>query len=179
MVRIKYRYIVSIVSVGVPNSGAGSSSHRPAFPGYSGPLSSGNSPDGNSEAMLYKAIRHSVQAAHGSFGVGRMMTRFRIIYWNPLSGLLIIRVLRGLATEQMTSALSLITSVNDGSVERPAAVDVIHRSGTVRCCQKFIVDYYKTQLSGCISGVKETAIARAVARGLIESKPPKLALDFY
>lgn len=57
-------------------------------------------------------------------------------------------------------------------------VDVIHRSGTVRCCQRFIVDYYKTQLSGCISGVKETAIARAVARGLIESKAPKLALDF-
>lgn len=115
MVRVKYRYIISVVSVGVPNSGAGSSSQgvRPAFPGYSVSFSSG-SPDSNSEAILYKAIRRSMQAAHGSFGVGRMMTRFRIIYWNPLSGLLIIRVLRGLATEQMTSALSLITSVNDG-----------------------------------------------------------------
>lgn len=57
-------------------------------------------------------------------------------------------------------------------------IDVIHRSGTARCCQKFIVDYYKTQLSGSISGVQETAIARAVAHRLIEAKPPDLTFDF-
>nr|CDS31435.1 ring finger protein 5 [Hymenolepis microstoma] len=182
MVRVKYRYIISIVSVGSSSSGTGTSQgvqNRAAFPGYSISLSSSMSTNSNSnsENVLYRAIRQSVQAAHGSFGVGRMMTRFKIIYWNPVSGLLIIRVLRGLTTDQMTSALSLITSVPDGSVERPAVIDVIHRSGTVRCCQRFIADYYKTQLSGCISGVKETAIARAVARGLLESKPPTLATD--
>lgn len=119
MVRMKYRYIVSIVSVGSPSSGKCASQgvqNRAAFPGYSMPLSSSmtTNSNSNSENVLYRAIRQSVQTAHGSFGVGRMMTRFKIIYWNPVSGLLIIRVLRGLTTEQMTSALSLITSVHDG-----------------------------------------------------------------
>ncbi|VDN99805.1 unnamed protein product [Rodentolepis nana] len=100
-------------------SGAGTSQgvqNRAAFPGYSISLSSSmtSNSNSNSENVLYRAIRQSVQTAHGSFGVGRMMTRFKIIYWNPVSGLLIIRVLRGLTTEQMTSALSLITSVPDG-----------------------------------------------------------------
>ncbi|VDM32888.1 unnamed protein product [Hydatigera taeniaeformis] len=177
MVRIKYRYLISIVSVGAPFDGSASRSvtHRPAYPGchtLSSSTSVISSPD--VDTMIYRAIRRSVQTAHGTFGVGRLMTRFRIIYWNTSSGLLIIRVLRGLPTEQLTSALSLITSVYDGSVERPAVIDVVHRSGTVRCCQKFIGEYYKVQLSGSIWGVRETAIARAAANRLIEAKPPDL-----
>ncbi|KAL5964817.1 Ribonuclease P/MRP protein subunit POP5 [Taenia solium] len=179
MVRVKYRYLISVVSVGASSGGGASRSvsHRPAYPGCHA-IASVSSYSSTDDAMIYKAIKRSVQTAHGTFGVGRLMARFRIIYWNPFSGLLIIRVLRGLPTEQLTSALSLITSVYDGAVERPAVIDVIHRSGTVRCCQKFIVDYYRTQLSGAILGVQETAIARAVANRLIEAKPPDLTFDF-
>ncbi|VDD81284.1 unnamed protein product [Mesocestoides corti] len=179
MVRVKYRYIVSIVSIGSTSGGVCQGvANRPGYPGCP-PLcvTAPSSSTASDDTLIYRAIKRSMQTAHGTIGVGRMMSRFRIIYWNPFSGLLIIRVLRGLATEQMTSALSLITVVQDGPIERPAVVDVVHRSGTVRCCQKFIVDYYKTQLSGCISGVTETAIARAVARKLIDTKPPDLNLD--
>ncbi|CDS42440.1 ribonuclease P:MRP protein subunit POP5 [Echinococcus multilocularis] len=182
MVRVKYRYLISIVSMGVSSGASRGVSHRPAYPGclaLSSPSSSVNSSSSSSgDAIIYRAIRRSMQTVHGTFGVGRLMARFRIIYWNPSSGLLIIRALRGLPAEQLISALTLITSVYDGAVERPAVIDVIHRSGTVRCCQKFIVDYYKTQLSGCISGVKETAIARAVAQRMINAKPPDLTFDF-
>lgn len=109
MVRVKFRYIVSIVSVGGFNRSR-CSVMASSFANSTNILSHDDS------ATIYKAIRRSVQMAHGTFGLGRIMARFRIIFWNPFSGLLIIRVLRGLSTEQMTSALSLVTSIHEGKL---------------------------------------------------------------
>ncbi len=128
MVRVKYRYIVAVASVGSSRhqGGSGDISNRPGYPGCPSLVSSGDNKQGtggtcSDDAIIYRAIRKSLQTAHGTAGVGRMMARFRIVYWNPYSGLLVVRVLRGLPTEQMTSAMTLITSVQDGKFMLPSA----------------------------------------------------------
>ncbi|VDL98172.1 unnamed protein product [Schistocephalus solidus] len=180
MVRVKYRYIVTSVAVGV-NSGAapraGGQSGYPGFHLYSNDDARGKDSATSTETLLFWAIKKSVKQMHGSFGMGRVMSRFRIIYWNPLSGLLIVRALRGLATLQLISAMTMLTEVKVGDANRPALIDVLRLCGSVRSCQKFLVQFYRQQISGFVSGVQETAIAKAVTRKLIDSNAPNLNLE--
>ncbi|KAL7064742.1 hypothetical protein AAHC03_04896 [Spirometra sp. Aus1] len=177
MVRVKYRYIVTSVSVGSSTPRPGG---QPGYPGFQLCANDDARADDSApstETLLFRAIKKSVKQMHGSFGMGRVMSRFRIIYWNPHSGLLIVRALRGLATLQLISAMTMLTAVTIGGTSRPALIDVLRLCGSVRSCQKFLVQFYRQQIFGFVSGVQETAIAKAVTRQLIDSNAPNLNIE--
>lgn len=89
MVRIKYRYLVGFVSV---QSTIRLSSSRP--PGYPGCCLDDKAAMRIGEADLIGIMKQALLEAHGSLGIGKCMSRFRIIHWCAASGLIIIRCLR-------------------------------------------------------------------------------------
>ncbi|TPP58119.1 putative ribonuclease P/MRP protein subunit POP5 [Fasciola gigantica] len=108
MTRIKYRYVVCFVSI------QSMISNQP--PGYPGCQQDDTIALRTTEANLMCTIRKSVQQCHGTIGMGKCMTRVRLIYWCPQSGLLVLRCLRTQLIP-IRAALSMITRIETGTCE--------------------------------------------------------------
>ncbi|TPP56620.1 Ribonuclease P/MRP protein subunit POP5 [Fasciola gigantica] len=72
------------------------------------------------------------------------------------------------------AALSMITRIETGGQERLALFDVHHASGTVRGCQKFLVQFYTRQLYSNPCADIRTALLRLVQQRAIAPSPPIL-----
>ncbi|TGZ68893.1 hypothetical protein CRM22_004033 [Opisthorchis felineus] len=165
MVRVKYRYLVCFVSIQT------SISRWP--PGYPGCHPDDSCALRVNEGHLLHAIRSSVLKCHGIIGVGQCMSRLRLIHWCSASGLLVLRCLRSEAT-RVQAALALITRLEWGDQQRRALFDVHHSSGTVRGCQKFLVQFYSHQLFSRPYATVQTALSQLVRQKTVSQFPPKL-----
>ncbi|CAH8501916.1 unnamed protein product [Schistosoma turkestanicum] len=101
MVRIKNRYLVCFVSIQPQNSNS-------FIPGYPGCQKEDTVAMRLNESDLSSIIKQNIILTHGSLGVGKCMSRLRVIHWCPASGLLIIRCLRSVSV-YIQAALSLVT----------------------------------------------------------------------
>nr|CAH8849014.1 unnamed protein product [Trichobilharzia regenti] len=131
-----------------------------------------------SESDFLPVIRQNLILAHGSLGIGKCMSRLRVIHWCPASGLLIIRCLRSASTYIQT-ALSLVTGLDIGGQRRTALVDIYHVSGTVRGCQKFLVKFYSQHLFSRTENVFRTALSIAVEENMVSPYPPTISEEPY
>ncbi|CAL8069887.1 unnamed protein product [Calicophoron daubneyi] len=168
MVRVKYRYLVCFVSIQPTNS------HL--VPGYPGCKIDDSAVLRTGEGEMLNTIRGSVLKAHGTLGGGHCMARLRVIYWCPVSGLLVLRCLRS-QLNALHAALALISSISIGNRERNAVIDVYHISGTIRGSQKFLVSFYSHQLFSRPCEEVQTALSKLVRQQLISSRPPRLMDD--
>ncbi|CAH8556610.1 unnamed protein product [Schistosoma rodhaini] len=164
MVRIKNRYLVCFISIQPQNFNS-------FIPGYPGCQKEDTAAMRLSESDLLATIKQNIILTHGSLGVGKCMSRLRVIHWCPASGLLIIRCLRSMSVYIQT-ALSLVTHLDLNGQKRKSVIDIYHTSGTVRGCQKFLVMFYSHHLFSRPEQVFRTALSIAVERNMISPYPP-------
>lgn len=79
---------------------------------------------------IYSAVKNSVAANFGDFGLGSVMRSLQVKYFNNLTNLCIIRSSRS-HHKMVWTALSLVTSVKDHA----ATLRTLHLGGTIRSCK--------------------------------------------
>eukprot|EP00039_Didymoeca_costata_P005838 m.85104 g.85104 ORF g.85104 m.85104 type:complete len:133 (-) comp12995_c0_seq4:793-1191(-) len=91
---------------------------------------------------VLKAVQGAVQAFHGDYGLGCIMSSFQVKYFNPMTSICLLRVSKD-HYEELWSALTLMTSLNS----RSCLFTVIHVGGTIRSCQKALIKKNKQALA--------------------------------
>ena len=92
---------------------------------------------------IYSAARESIGTNFGDFGTGVVLSSLSVKYWNPVTGLAIVRVTRD-HFRMLWMALTLITHISSRKVK----ISVIHVAGTIRTCEKKIVSFITNWMAG-------------------------------
>ncbi|XP_022095807.1 ribonuclease P/MRP protein subunit POP5-like [Acanthaster planci] len=90
---------------------------------------------------LYSAVKDAVKEVHGDYGAAALAWGLNVKYLNPHTGVMLIRVRRQ-NQKILSTTLPFIKSV----AGYPVTVRTLHISGTIRCCQKFLIKYNRRQL---------------------------------
>ncbi|KAL3319960.1 RNA-binding protein pop5 [Cichlidogyrus casuarinus] len=129
-VRVKYRYLICTVCVKRGDR---------LLPG----VEEDRSLD---ESQLVGCLRRELKTLHGLIGQSRVMTRFRSVYFCRQTGTWVVRCLRNLANEALTTLTSMHQLKISNQRQMTVKIDVLHTSGSVRSCQKFLIRFYRRQL---------------------------------
>jgi ribonuclease P/MRP protein subunit POP5 len=92
--------------------------------------------DGVSVSEILGALRRNMERVLGSWGYGALRASLSIKYWNPDTGMLIIRVARD-HFRQGWFAVTSITEIKD----RRCALTCMHVGGTIRVVKKTLLRY--------------------------------------
>ncbi|XP_056132161.1 ribonuclease P/MRP protein subunit POP5 [Lampris incognitus] len=122
MVRAKSRYLLCEVNVSDPNSLMQLS-----------------------DWCVTKAVMDVVRMAHGDYGSALCSSGFSVKYLNAHTGIVFLRCPKNYY-RLIWSALPFITSIDTGQKRVPCFLNCLHVGGTIRTCQKFLVQYNTRQL---------------------------------
>ncbi|CEM31380.1 unnamed protein product [Vitrella brassicaformis CCMP3155] len=90
---------------------------------------------------LMEALRESLEENFGEMGLGRNLSRLKVIYFSPATGFGVIRCARTYY-QLVWAALTLMTSIGGVRV----AIQVIHCSGTIKRLQTEVIGSLRTWL---------------------------------
>jgi ribonuclease P/MRP protein subunit POP5 len=90
---------------------------------------------------IYDALRDSIALNFGDFGYGENSASMSVKYWNPVTGLAIIRSSRD-DFRQILAALFFITHVK----ARKVKISTLYCAGTIRTCERQAVNYIRQWL---------------------------------
>ncbi|XP_071161338.1 ribonuclease P/MRP protein subunit POP5-like [Mytilus edulis] len=116
-----------------------------------------------SQMDFLRCLKDTVSKYHGDYGTGSIMTSLFVKYFNPDTGIIIIRVKRGCHL-MIQSTLTFMTKVKDCEV----MLHTVHIGGTLKSCQKFLIRYHQKQLATslkqCKTKEEKTVVGKAVKR---------------
>ncbi|KAL2917061.1 RNA-binding protein pop5 [Polyrhizophydium stewartii] len=92
--------------------------------------------DGATAYMLLNALKDSIEANFGDVGLGAVAASIQVKYFNPLTGMAIVRASRDLAP-MVWAAATLVTALR----KRTCLVRVVHVSGTIRLLQRRAIEF--------------------------------------
>ena len=115
---------------------------------------------------LSDAIHKSIERFYGDHGMATMMPSFSIIYFNLHTRLAIMRTARDLQ-EQFHNVLTFTRRLLNDQIE--VAFQVVHVSGSIRKCKKFLLDYCHVRLQAYISEKSTTHEPRRSADERMEA----------
>mmetsp|Transcript_24938 Transcript_24938/g.43811 ORF Transcript_24938/g.43811 Transcript_24938/m.43811 type:complete len:147 (+) Transcript_24938:157-597(+) len=98
---------------------------------------------------IYDAIKDSVAFHFGDLGAGMINPGLSIKYWNPVTGLALVRVPRQFLKELRIS-MAFLTQLKS----RVIKVKSIHCSGTIRACEQAAVKYLRQWLADAPSSLE-------------------------
>ncbi|XP_008486522.1 ribonuclease P/MRP protein subunit POP5 isoform X1 [Diaphorina citri] len=90
---------------------------------------------------VYQAIRYTIKAVHGDFGLACIQNIIAVKYLNPKTRIAFIRVPFG-PHKLLTSVLPLIKKVD----KLPVKLSILYVSATISQCFKFVRDYQRRHL---------------------------------
>ncbi|RKP06510.1 Rpp14/Pop5 family-domain-containing protein [Thamnocephalis sphaerospora] len=128
MVRFKNRYLLIEILYEAPQESAALRALQPVV-------------ENLSTRELSKLVREAIQENFGDYGAGVTNTGLQVKYFNPLTGLGIIRAPRD-HFRLVWAALTFMRKVHN----RPCVIRVIHTSGTIRSAQSRAIAYDRDQL---------------------------------
>ena len=91
---------------------------------------------------LSNVINKSIEKFFGDYGVAAMMPSFSVIYYNSTTNVAILRTARDLQ-KKFHTLLALIQRLDDWKV----TLSVIHVSGSIKKCKKFLLTYCQARLN--------------------------------
>eukprot|EP00053_Salpingoeca_punica_P002095 m.36179 g.36179 ORF g.36179 m.36179 type:complete len:158 (+) comp11385_c0_seq1:140-613(+) len=114
------------------------------------------------ERQFSQTIKDAVASAHGDFGIGSLKASLAVKYFNAITGIAIIRCNRDYF-QMLWSAVALVNAIQ----KRTCLIQTLHVGGTIRSCQKMLVQHnYKqllTALSRCTTHSERQAVQAMLA----------------
>lgn len=124
-----------------------------------------------SDAMLLGLLRQGVALNFGDVSAGAALASMALKYWNPVTGLAIVRCGRDMHRE-VWAAMTLMRDVKGRSV----AVRVIHNGSTLRSSQQAALEHsasaYRRLVARGAVGEKSAGKGAGVAASVIEGLQP-------
>uniref|UniRef100_A0A7N8WJC5 POP5 homolog, ribonuclease P/MRP subunit n=1 Tax=Mastacembelus armatus TaxID=205130 RepID=A0A7N8WJC5_9TELE len=97
------------------------------------------------DRAIASAVKAAVARIHGDYGAALCSIRFSVKYLNAHTGIVFLRFPKR-CYKLLWSALPFITSVETHRQKIPCFLNCLHVGGTIRTCQKFLVQYNTRQL---------------------------------
>ncbi|XP_008705891.1 ribonuclease P/MRP protein subunit POP5 isoform X1 [Ursus americanus] len=121
------------------------------------------------DRVLGGLIRDTISRVHGTFGAASCSIGFAVRYLNAYTGIVLLRC-RKEFYQLVCSALPFITYLENKGHRYPCFLNTLHVGGTIRTCQKFLINYNRRQLlmllQNCTEEERE-AIQKSVTRSCL------------
>ncbi|XP_068094789.1 ribonuclease P/MRP protein subunit POP5 [Hyperolius riggenbachi] len=95
--------------------------------------------------VLYN-VKNTVARMHGDFGAAAVSVGLSVKYLNAYTGVILLRC-RKEFHQLLWSSLPFISSLENRGHRYPCFINTLHVGGTIRTCQKFLIQYNRQQLS--------------------------------
>ncbi|XP_053556503.1 ribonuclease P/MRP protein subunit POP5 [Bombina bombina] len=134
-----------------------------------------------SNAMIIHNVREAVARMHGDFGAAACSATLTVKYLNAYTGIILFRCRKDFHKLLWTS-LPFITSLDNWGQKCPCFINTLHVAGTIRTCQKFLIQYNKKQLlrllENCTNNEEKEAIQKSVSSCFLHTvEESEFALD--
>ncbi|XP_075071164.1 ribonuclease P/MRP protein subunit POP5 [Mixophyes fleayi] len=115
--------------------------------------------------VLYN-VRDAVTRLHGDFGAAACSISLSVKYLNAYTGIILLRCRKDFY-QILWSALPFITSLENRGQRYPCFINTLHIGGTIRTCQKRLIQYNRKQLvlllKNCSNPEEKVAIRQSIA----------------
>ncbi|KAL6088706.1 hypothetical protein STEG23_030221 [Scotinomys teguina] len=133
------------------------------------------------DRLLGGLVRDTIARVHGTFGAAACSVGFAVRYLNAYTGVVLLRCRKDFY-QLVWSALPFITYLESKGHRYPCFFNTLHVGGTIRTCQKFLIQYNRRQmlilLQNCTDEGEREAIKKSVSRsGLLEKEPAEELSD--
>uniref|UniRef100_G3TDG0 Ribonuclease P/MRP protein subunit POP5 n=1 Tax=Loxodonta africana TaxID=9785 RepID=G3TDG0_LOXAF len=135
------------------------------------------------DRVLDGLVRNTITRVHGTFGAAACSIGFAVIvrYLNAYTGIVLLRCRKDFY-QLVWSALPFITYLENKGHRYPCFFNTLHVGGTIRTCQKFLIQYNRRQLlvllQNCTDEGEREAIQKSVTRScMLEEEPGKELSD--
>ncbi|XP_027718623.1 ribonuclease P/MRP protein subunit POP5 [Vombatus ursinus] len=117
------------------------------------------------ERVLFGLVRDAIARVHGAFGAAACAVAFTVKYLNAYTGVVLLRC-RKEFYQLLWSALPFITYLENKGQRYACFFNTLHVGGTIRTCQKFLIQYNRRQLlillHNCPDGEERESIKKSV-----------------
>ncbi|KAI5235274.1 ribonuclease P/MRP protein subunit POP5 [Manis pentadactyla] len=122
------------------------------------------------DRVLGNLVRDTIVRVHGTFGAAACSIGFAVRYLNAYTGIVLLRC-RKEFYQLLWSALPFITYLENKGNRYACFLNTIHVGGTIRTCQKFLINYNRRQLlillQNCTDEGEREAIQKSVTRSCL------------
>ncbi|KAM8961508.1 ribonuclease P/MRP protein subunit POP5 isoform 2-T2 [Pelodytes ibericus] len=119
-----------------------------------------------SQGMILYNVRDALNRTHGDFGAAACSVSLSVKYLNAYTGIILLRCRKDFY-QLLWSSLPFITSLENRGQRYPCFINTLHVGGTIRTCQKFLIQYNKEQLhlllNNCTNDEERRKIRRSIA----------------
>ncbi|XP_018412902.1 PREDICTED: ribonuclease P/MRP protein subunit POP5 [Nanorana parkeri] len=119
-----------------------------------------------SQGTVLHTIKEAVTRLHGDFGASAVSIALSVRYLNAYTGIILIRCRKDYH-QLLWSSLPFITNLENRGQRYPCFINTLHIGGTIRTCQKFLIQYNRQQLNlllkNCTSSNEREAIRKSIA----------------
>ncbi|XP_003974784.2 ribonuclease P/MRP protein subunit POP5 [Takifugu rubripes] len=112
------------------------------------------------------AVKAAVARTHGDYGAALCSIRFCVKYLNAHTGIVLLRFPKKFY-RLLWSALPFITGIETRGQKIPCFLNCLHVGGTIRTCQKFLIQYNKHQLHQMLPKCKNKEEKNEVRRAIL------------
>ncbi|XP_053313212.1 ribonuclease P/MRP protein subunit POP5 [Spea bombifrons] len=118
------------------------------------------------QSMIFHSVRDAISRTHGDFGAAACAVSLSVKYMNAYTGVILLRCRKDFY-HLLWSSLPFITSLDNRGQRCPCFINTLHVGGTIRTCQKFLIQYNKVQLqrllNGCTNAEERKAIQKSIS----------------
>ncbi|XP_075710134.1 ribonuclease P/MRP protein subunit POP5 [Rhinoderma darwinii] len=115
--------------------------------------------------VLYN-VKETVARLHGDFGAAACSIGLSVKYLNAYTGIILLRC-RKEFHQLLWSSLPFITSLENRGQRYVCFINTLHIGGTIRTCQKFLIQYNRKQLALLLKNTtnpdEKNAIQKSIA----------------
>ncbi|XP_061865586.1 ribonuclease P/MRP protein subunit POP5 [Colius striatus] len=97
------------------------------------------------DRALGLAVRDAIARVHGDYGLACCSISFTVKYLNAYTGTVLLRCRKD-SYRLLCSALPFVRQLESRNQRYPCALNTLHVGGTIRTCQKFLIQYNRRQL---------------------------------
>ncbi|XP_051888263.1 ribonuclease P/MRP protein subunit POP5 [Pristis pectinata] len=115
---------------------------------------------------IIRNVRNAITQTHGDFGIGCCSLRLEVTYLNAYTGIVLIRCQKDFY-RMLSTALMFITFLENKNQKFPCFFNTLHVAGTIRSCQKFLIQYNRRQLLLLLRDCKTKKERESVQRSLL------------
>eukprot|EP00079_Xenopus_tropicalis_P008761 XP_002932150.2 PREDICTED: ribonuclease P/MRP protein subunit POP5 [Xenopus tropicalis] len=134
-----------------------------------------------SQGTVVYNVREAIARTHGDFGAAACAVSLSVKYLNVYTGVLLLRCRKDFY-QLLWSSLPFITSLDNRGQRIPCFINTLHVGGTIRTCQKFLIQYNKNQLlqlmKNCTNAAEKEAIRQSLQSCSLKSlEEPEFVLS--
>ncbi|XP_075626361.1 ribonuclease P/MRP protein subunit POP5 isoform X2 [Balearica regulorum gibbericeps] len=97
------------------------------------------------ERAVGLAVRDAIGRVHGDYGLACCSISFTVKYLNAYTGTVLLRCRKD-SYRLLCSALPFVRQLESRAQRYPCFLNTLHVGGTIRTCQKFLIQYNRRQL---------------------------------